>query len=58
MKMFLDCAFLKMKNGLKSKQSKDACFGFLMDCRQLVYGVIQSQCCYHSFCMSADSAYC
>lgn len=31
-----------MKNFQKSKQSKHAYFGTLMDCRQLVYGVIQS----------------
>lgn len=57
MEVFLDCAFLKMKSGHKNKQSKHGHLVALMDCRQLVHVVVQSQCCHHSFCMSADSAY-
>lgn len=57
MELFRDYKFLKMKNEHKNKQSKCAYFGTLMDCRQLVYGDIQSQCCHRSFSMSADSAY-
>lgn len=57
MEVFLDCAFLKMKSGHKNKQSKYTSFGTLVDCRQLVYGVIQSECCHHSFGISTDPAH-
>lgn len=49
MELFLDYAFLKIY--------KYAYFGSLAYCRQLVYAVIQTQCCHHSFCDSDESGY-